>query len=138
MVATKKTIRISNFMPSNVLVSGLDIYNEISPNGTYLYGGFFNDKSRYDKSETDRIIWYGGSWLIIGSEETLFSSDEDVAYPWLVTNWTAQDGTGDPVITEVPVSSQNTFGLPADVVALITSRFGTVANFLRLRNQGQI
>ena len=31
-----------------------------------------------------------------------------------------------------------TFGLPADVVALIESRFGTVANYLRLRNQGQI
>lgn len=37
-----------------------------------------------------------------------------------------------------PTPSQNTFGLPADVVALITSRFGSVANFLRLRNQGQI
>jgi hypothetical protein len=34
--------------------------------------------------------------------------------------------------------TQNTFGLPADTVALITSRFGSVANFLRLRNQGQI
>ena len=32
----------------------------------------------------------------------------------------------------------STFGLPADVVALIESRFGTVANYLRLRNQGQI
>ena len=31
-----------------------------------------------------------------------------------------------------------TFGLPADVVALITARHGSVANFLRLRNQGQI
>jgi hypothetical protein len=31
-----------------------------------------------------------------------------------------------------------TYALPADVVALITSRFGTVANFLRLRNQGQV
>ena len=31
-----------------------------------------------------------------------------------------------------------TFGLPADIVALIESRFGTVANYLRLRNQGQI
>ena len=36
------------------------------------------------------------------------------------------------------VASQNTFGLPADVVALITSRFGSVANFLRLRNQGYV
>jgi len=32
----------------------------------------------------------------------------------------------------------NTFGLPADVVALIESRFGTVANYLRLRNLGQV
>ena len=32
----------------------------------------------------------------------------------------------------------NTFGLPADVVALITSRFGSVENFLRLRNLGII
>ena len=34
--------------------------------------------------------------------------------------------------------SNPTFGLPADVVALIESRFGTVANFLRLRNLGQV
>jgi hypothetical protein len=44
-----------------------------------------------------------------------------------------------PTVTEgTPTPSQPTFGLAADVVALITSRFGTVANFLRLRNQGQI
>lgn len=34
--------------------------------------------------------------------------------------------------------SEPTFGLPAESVALITSRFGSVANFLRLRNQGQV
>jgi hypothetical protein len=34
--------------------------------------------------------------------------------------------------------SAPTFGLPADVVALIVSRHGSVANFLRLRNQGQV
>lgn len=33
---------------------------------------------------------------------------------------------------------QNNFGLPADVVALITARFGSVANFLRLRNLGYV
>ena len=38
----------------------------------------------------------------------------------------------------VVTAAQNTFGLPAATVALITSRFGSVANFLRLRNQGQI
>jgi hypothetical protein len=46
--------------------------------------------------------------------------------------------TGTLSITEYVPSSQNAFGLPADVVALITSRFGSVANFLRLRNLGQI
>ena len=34
--------------------------------------------------------------------------------------------------------SEPTFGLSADVVALIVSRHGSVRNFLRLRNQGQI
>lgn len=48
-------------------------------------------------------------------------------------------GSGDiPTIAEAQVSTEPTFGLPADVIALITSRFGTVANFLRLRNQGQV
>jgi hypothetical protein len=45
---------------------------------------------------------------------------------------------GDSFVLEGGAPSQNTFGLPSDVVALITSRFGTVANFLRLRNQGQV
>lgn len=35
-------------------------------------------------------------------------------------------------------STEPTFGLPADVVALIVSRHGSVRNFLRLRLQGQI
>jgi hypothetical protein len=35
-------------------------------------------------------------------------------------------------------SSQNTFGLPTESVALIVLRFGSVANFLRLRNLGQV
>jgi hypothetical protein len=31
-----------------------------------------------------------------------------------------------------------TFGLPIGSIGLITSRFGTVGNYLRLRNQGQV
>ena len=57
-----------------------------------------------------------------------------------VTWGNACKGTGNsPTITAGGgTPSAPTFGLPADVVALITSRFGTVANFLRLRNQGQV
>ena len=37
-----------------------------------------------------------------------------------------------------PTPLEPTFGLPADVVAQIVAAHGSVANFLRLRNQGQI
>jgi hypothetical protein len=46
------------------------------------------------------------------------------------------DAGNGPTITEYRV--EPTFGLPAESVALIVSRFGTVANFLRLRNLGQV
>ena len=42
------------------------------------------------------------------------------------------------VITFQGSSEEPTFGLPASSVALIEQNFGTVANFLRLRRQGQI
>jgi hypothetical protein len=61
---------------------------------------------------------------------------------WLVGSNGLATGTGaanaPTVVAGSGAPAQNTFGLPADVVALITSRFGTVANFLRLRNQGQV
>ena len=48
-------------------------------------------------------------------------------------------GYTEPTVSEyVPAPSLPTFGLPAESVALITSRFGSVANFLRLRNLGQV
>jgi hypothetical protein len=68
---------------------------------------------------------------------------DDLGCPRL-GQWFTEEGFGggtDPAPTVTGISatpSQNTFGLAADVVALITSRFGSVANFLRLRNQGQI
>lgn len=44
-----------------------------------------------------------------------------------------------PVPTPTPTpSTSNTFGLPAESVALIEANFGTVENYLRLRNQGQV
>jgi hypothetical protein len=68
---------------------------------------------------------------------------DDLGCPRL-GQWFTEEGFGggtDPAPTVTGISatpSQNTFGLAADVVALITSRFGSVANFLRLRNQGQV
>jgi hypothetical protein len=41
-------------------------------------------------------------------------------------------------VPEGPGSEVNTFGLPAETVTLIIKNFGSVENFLRLRNQGQV
>jgi len=59
---------------------------------------------------------------------------EDLLYNGQVITFLAGD---EPEPTPEP-SAESTFGLPADVVALLTKNFGSVANFLRLRNQGQI
>ena len=123
-------------MPSNVLVSGA---GSTFCDGLYVYDGVLNDKSSYRKNNDGLIFWEAGNWYIYDNGEEPYQSLENVEYPWLVTSWNVTNGLEPaPTFTEVPVSSQNTFGLPADIVALITSRFGSVANFLRLRNQGQV
>ena len=92
-------------MPSNVLVSGLDVYNEVNPNGNYSYSEIVDGKPKYINSSNDFIQWNGDNWSIVFSnDDTLFYSEEDVAYPWLVTNWTASNGSGNPVVTEIPAT----------------------------------
>lgn len=139
-------------MPSNVLVSGL---SDTQYNGIYLYDGLLNGYPSYVLSTDSNVSLYvilngpeGSAWYMYEGETMLlafWSYSEGVgnypsAYPWLPINDSiggVLDSTG-LLITEYIPSTQPTFGLPADVVALITSRFGTVANFLRLRNQGQV
>jgi hypothetical protein len=129
-------------MPSNVLVSGL---SDTQYNGLYVYDGDINGRPSYRLNEYVSILFdnTAPAWLLEDMSpgkggDGLYAAS-DVAYPWLVTNWgdNGVDPTG-VVMTEVPVSSQPTYGLPAGVVDLLTARFGSVANFLRLKNQGQI
>ena len=128
--------RLSTNMPSNVLVSGL---SDNQYNGLYVYDGELNGKPSY-RYNINFLFWNAADsfWTLEdGANYTLSYSNVD--YPWLATNWIFD--SIDPlglVMTEVPVFSQPTFGLPADAVALITAHFGSVANFLRLRNQGQV
>jgi hypothetical protein len=116
-------------------------------NGTYEIIGELNGKPYYgDPSGMTAVnIFWDDSlsrWVITESGDEYYESYEDVATPDLVVTWGVAPGGGwgqgpAPTVTAL-TPALNTFGLPADVVALITSRFGTVANFLRLRNQGQI
>jgi hypothetical protein len=111
-------------------------------NGTYIWGGgdyqLNGIGSTYLTDEGGLVPWYfslNGSGL---------QASTIVTHPWEVTEWVYSPGDytlplsayENLTVTEIP--DQNTFGLAADVVALITSRHGSVANFLRLRNQGQI
>jgi hypothetical protein len=139
--------RLSNYMPSNVLVS--DAGNELV-NGTYTYRGinagkpYYNLEGLPDNPNQGAITWTGFWYITTPAGNPGYFSMENVEYPWQVVTWVATPASATPTVTEIALTvnetpeNGNTFGLPADVVALITSRFGTVANFLRLRNQGQI
>jgi hypothetical protein len=110
-------------------------YRKVEEDGTFykIYGpaGFAGNTFQFS-------YWNADGTSII-TDIALTGTGQSAVCPD-VLSWTLRSGiTGTLSITEyVPAPSQNTFGLPADVVALITSRFGSVANFLRLRNQGQV
>lgn len=93
-------------MPSNVLVSGIDEYAGYNVNGLIPYVGASNARPLYEKVLLDatlQIQWIDSYWLIGLSGDDLFTSSEDVAFPWLVTSWTAANATGTPVLTEMSV-----------------------------------
>ena len=130
-------------MPSNVLVSGAGV-PEVD--GLYTYRGESGGKPYYnlvgyeDSISIRSVYWDVDAWIISSeSESSVYYRPEFIDYPWSTGSepWTGiAEFEPVPSVTEAP--SQPTFGLPADVVALITSRFGSVANFLRLRNLGYI
>jgi hypothetical protein len=104
--------------PSNILVSGLTVANA---NGLYVQNGQENGKNVYFLNGTNfgnsqsSIYWNGTHWYIEELENgPLFESDQDVAYPWLVTTWTPLDGFGTLVIAESPAPSpiSNYYDLP--------------------------
>ena len=109
-------------------------------NGTYTKTA----ANEYTNSNGNRMTWgpgVGGVWQILPApgfgflplyNKTGLTDDCPIG-----VTLDGIFGTIGSVLISAP-STQPTFGLPAESVALITSRFGTVANFLRLRNQGQV
>ena len=129
-----------------------------SVNGTYTKGADQNGKSAWYKDGFQIFAaapYAGGSlqnWIISGVPAVLGGPGLNIYYSTLgipveevgdsPAGRTFNLGVGsNPVPTIAEGSgggSEPTFGLPADVVALITAAHGSVANFLRLRNQGQV
>ncbi len=70
----------------------------------------------------------------------LYTSTNTAEYPWLVTNWLRTFPLMEPrnpsLTPQYPIVSE--FGFSAEITTMLRSRFGSVVNFLRLRNQGQI
>jgi hypothetical protein len=140
---------------TNIIVSNAGI---AAANGTYVpyttgtRGGQpytiwtkngLNSYPRIDVTGSDPGTWailgtipFPGAEIYNSGIGSYGSADCPVNLTWSVGPF----GSGlAPTVTGTPAApSEPTFGLPAESVALITSRFGTVANFLRLRNQGQV
>jgi hypothetical protein len=141
--APAPTVALQEIEPETAVVSGA---GSEEFNGLYLQTSVQNGRFKYlleTEEYTYNITWGGEGWELIYDGQVFYYSESDVDFPWLAENWLISDGEAPaPTVTlfvpEPEPETENTFGLPAETVALITSRFGTVANFLRLRNQGQI
>jgi len=141
------TVSVESQIHTLYTKDGLDSYPRIQPKNyfanlwrwlistgptTHLYFGGWNENN----STFSASIEEGGQNVNCPSSAfwfTGFSSLGDTA----VGLEPLPTVTGLLVLPE-PEPSSNTFGLPAETVALLTKNFGSVANFLRLRNQGQV
>ncbi len=115
---------------------GLVVYTVWTKDGANSFPRIIVDGSGSGQWSIAGTVPFPGASLYLTPENSFASADCPVNLVWSVGPF----GSGPaPTVTGIPAApAQNTFGLPADVVALITSRHGSVANFLRLRNQGQI
>jgi hypothetical protein len=89
---------------STVVVSGL---SDTSLNGRYVYDGEVDGKPSYRLNNNTSIFWIStpaiGTWRLETSTGDA-SSESDVAYPWLATDWFNEgiDPTGIILTAETP------------------------------------
>jgi hypothetical protein len=127
----------------------------VNLDGLYIFDGYdAGGWPRYYNSDYNVIVYRDAgslSWAFSGTNSSLYypytdisvGGNIDAAFPWLQLDFPKYfdiNGYYTGTVVEVPVlePASPTFGLGGDVVALLVDRFGTVANFLRLRNQGQV
>ncbi len=90
--------------PSDALVSGA---GTVATNGTYTYRGIASGRNYYnlagapDFSVSRSIAWTGSYWAIYDiAANPLYTSADDVDFPWLATFVTADGDEPPPTITE--------------------------------------
>jgi hypothetical protein len=78
-------------------------------NGIFIYTFLFNDKPYYNKDGNSNwfIIWFNNQWQVYdfseNSVDPIYFSNQDVLYPWNVTNWTAVNSIYNPTPTVTKV-----------------------------------
>ena len=92
--------------PSNVLVSGAGSSNV---NGLYVDAGVFDGKKFYNLQSGGYVIaWDAPDWVIRSiTSITIYTSDNDVEFPWQVTTWSVSSGSA-----PVPSVSESSFPSP--------------------------
>lgn len=83
----------------NVANCGLGILN-----GVFNYTTELDGKPYYNKDNSGNlfIIWFDNMWGIYDfniNSNPIYSSTEDVLYPWLVTNWVVLNSIYNPLPT---------------------------------------
>jgi hypothetical protein len=103
IIFAKKIIIPSLF--SSVLVEGAGV---LDVNGVYNYITDFEEKPYYTKGETGDyfIVYFENQWNIYDFQITSFPiyyAEEDVPFPWLVSEWFAFENNFEPVpvVTEI-------------------------------------
>ena len=99
---------------SNVSVSGA---GSSGVNGPYIDAGFFGGKRFYNLQSGGCVIaWDSPNWVIRNiASITLYTSNNNVEFPWQVTTWSAASGSAPvPTVSESPSPSpiSNYYDLP--------------------------
>jgi hypothetical protein len=66
-------------------------------NGIYLFFSVINGKPAYqNNNETNFIIYESGSWLLVDPEASIYQAQEEVSFPWEVSQWESLEEQYDP------------------------------------------
>jgi hypothetical protein len=114
--------------------NNLSLYNE-DEDSLFPPGGFYEGRPRLNLNTT-LSSWNSSNNLVSFdvSPNGILPGEARIFYAVLYSSSSQQNTAR----SNIDIAAFPTFGLPIGSIALITNRFGTVGNYLRLRNQGQI
>jgi hypothetical protein len=72
-------------------------------NGIYAEFSEINGKPAYGKdNDTNVIVYAAGSWFVVDAEADIYQAEEDVDFPWEVSQWASLEEQYDPAPSVAP------------------------------------